>query len=401
MAVYTYSGLDPAHSPVRGTILADSPRHARDQLRQQGVVVQRLTETPAGQRSGGLQWFSARRARQQWGLAAHELSMLLTAGIPLLEGLDTLAHQHRGGLRTAILKVRDRVEAGVGLAAALAEQPEVFDAASVRLVEVGENAGTLDEVLAEVAEFKLQMAAFRDKISAALLYPAFLLCFGLAAAIFLMTWVLPPLLESLQETLPQLPWPTRVAKTLSDLIVNYGVWWLLGFTLVGFMVQLWLRSTAGQRWWHRCLLNLPWIGTLLRKQAVARIAMIIGSLIRGGVLLTTAVHLAAQSTTNSVLRDALLAAEKDMNAGGDLATSLARSGVVPPLAVRFFSVGQESGKLEEMLQKLARDYNAQVSVATTRITALVEPIMILILAVAVGFLLLATILPILEAGNVS
>jgi len=401
MAVYTYSGLDRFQSPVRGTVLADSPRHAREQLREQGVVVQAVAEHHSQHQGWDWSWWSTRRARQQWGLGAHELSMLLTAGIPLLEALDTLAAQHRGAFRTAILKVRDRVEAGVGLAVAMSEQPEVFDAASVRLVEVGENAGTLDEVLAEVAEFKMQLAAFKDRISTALLYPVFLACFGLAAAIFLMTWVLPPLLDSLQETLPQLPWPTRVAKGLSDLLIDYGLWLGLAGLLFLVVIKLWLATESGQRIWHRFLLRLPLIGNLLRKQAVARVAMIVASLIRGGVLLPTAVHLAARSTTNSVMREALFDAEKNMSAGEELALSLERSGVFPPLAVRFFSVGQESGRLEEMLQKLAGDYNAQVSTAAARLTALVEPIMILILAVAVGFLLLATILPILEAGNVS
>ncbi len=401
MAVYLYSGMDRSNSAVRGTVLADSPRHARDQLREQGVIVQSVAEHRATDARWDWRWLSIRKARQQWGLGAHELSMLLTAGIPLLEALDTLAKQHRGAFRTAILKVRDRVEAGAGLAAAMSEQPEVFDPASVRMVEVGENAGTLDEVLAEVAEFKLQLAAFKDKISTAMMYPVFLACFGLAAAIFLMTWVLPPLLESLQETLPQLPWPTRVAKGLSDLLVQYGLWLAVACLMAVVVIRLWFTTAGGQRTWHRFVLRLPLIGTLVRKQAVARVAMIVASLSRGGVLLTTAVHLAAKSTSNSVIRDALFNAEKDMSAGEDLATSLERSGVFPPLAVRFFSVGQESGKLEEMLQKLARDYNTQVSTSAARMTALVEPIMILILAAAVGFLLLATILPILEAGNVS
>lgn len=401
MAVYLYSGTDRSNGTVRGTVLADSLRHARDQLREQGVIVQSVAEHRATSDRWDWRWFSIRQARQQWGLGAHELSMLLTAGIPLLEALDTLAKQHRGMFRTCIMKVRDRVEAGAGLAAAMSEQPEVFDPASVRLVEVGENAGTLDEVLAEVAEFKLQLAAFKDKISTAMMYPLFLACFGLAAAIFLMTWVLPPLLESLQETLPQLPWPTRVAKGLSDLLVHYGIWLAIAVAAAIVAIRLWLRTATGQRTWHRFVLRLPVIGTLVQKQAVARVAMIVASLTRGGVLLTTAVQLAAKSTSNSVMRDALFNAEKDMSAGEDLATSLERSGVFPPLAVRFFSVGQESGKLEEMLTKLARDYNTQVSTAAARITALVEPIMILILAAAVGFLLLATILPILEAGNVS
>lgn len=403
MAVFVYRGLNQARSGVSGTILADSPRHARDQLREQGIIVQTIAEQPlhASLTGWGHLQFAGRRARKQWGMAAHELSMLLTAGIPLLDSLDALVEQHRGPLRAAILKLRDRIEAGSSLADAMAEQAEIFDAASIRLVEVGENAGTLDQVLAEIATFKLQLSEFKDQVTTALLYPAFLACFGLAAMIFLMTWVMPPLLESLQETLTELPWPTRMARTLSEILVAYGGWILAGGCLTLLLSGLWMRSANGRLLLDRLVLRIPVVGPLVVKQSIARAAMIVGLLSRGGVLLTTAVHLAAKSTGNSVIREALFQAEIDMTAGEDITESLKRSGCFPPLAVRFFSVGQESGKLDEMLQKLARDYNIQVSTTLARVTAFVEPVMILILAVAVGFLLLATILPILEAGNVS
>ncbi len=401
MPLFEYRGLDSSNKSVRGSLLADSARHARDLLRQRNVVVERVVEQPPSRVGFDRHWWGKRRARQQWGVGAHELAMLLAAGIPLLEALDTLVSQHRGAFRAAILKLRDRVEAGAGLAAALAEQPEIFDAASVRMVEVGENAGTLENVLSELADYKLQLATFKDSVTTALIYPIFLACFGLSAAIFLMTWVMPPLLDSLQETLPQLPWPTRVAKAFSDVLVNYGWWIIAAVIILASVCFLWVRSDRGQRAWHGWILQLPLVGTLLKKQAISRVAMIVASLTRGGVLLTTAVQLAAKSTSNRVIREALHQAEQDMIAGEDLATSLDRSGVFPPLAVRFFSVGQDTGKLDEMLLKLSRDYNTQVATAAARISSLVEPVMILILAVAVGFLLLATILPILEAGNVS
>lgn len=402
MAVFVYRGSNPAQRSVKGTILADSPRHARDQLRERGIVVHAIDEQRGGASillSAGQ--FGYRKARAQWGLVAHEMSMLLSAGIPLLEALDDLANQHRGAMRTGILKLRDKVESGASLAAAMEEQPMIFDPASVRLVEVGENAGKLEVVLAEVAEFKLQLSEFKDRVTTALLYPAFLACFTLAAMLFLMTWVMPPLLESLEETLTELPLPTQIAKFISDSLVGYGWWIMAGVIMMIAALGLWLRSSAGRKLVDRLVLRVPILGPLLIKQSVARIATIVGLLSRGGVMLTTAVQLAAKSTRNTVLQEALFDAERAMIAGGDIADSLRASGCFPSLAIRFFAVGQESGKLDEMLQKLASDYNKQVATASARITAFVEPVMILILAVAVGFLLLATILPILEAGNVS
>jgi len=325
--------------------------------------------------------------------------MLLRAGIPLLESLDTLSAQHRGAFRTAIVQVRDRVASGSGLADAMAENPQVFDVASVRLIEVGENAGTLEAVLEQLSDYKQRMSQLGDKVFTALLYPAFLVVFGLAATIFLMTWVLPPLLENLQETVKVLPWPTRVAKGMSDLIVGYGFWLLLGALIIVGAIVMALQSVPGKAFLDRQLLRLPWIGPMLVKQNVSRIAMIVGLLSRSGLTLPAAVQLAATSTNNSILRKALESACEDMASGKELAESLERSGVFPPLAVRVFSVGRDTGKLDDMLTRLSDDYNQQLAVSSARLTALIEPILILVLAVFVGFLLLATILPILQAGN--
>ena len=399
MPEFSYSGVNSTRSLVKGTIVADSPRQARDQLRSQGLAVQSLKESHAARSHRWYPSWAARRARLQWTIGSHELSMLLSAGIPLLEALDTLAAQHRGLFRTAIVRVRDRVASGTALAAAMAENAEVFDVASVRLIEVGENAGTLETVLEQLSDYKQRMSQLGDKVITALLYPAFLVVFGMFATIFLMTWVLPPLLENLQETVKVLPWPTRVAKALSDLVVGYGLWLLLGLAIaIGIVISV-VRSKAGKAWLDWFLLRLPIIGPMLVKQNVSRIAMIVGLLSRSGLTLPSAVQLAATSINNSVLRAALETACEDMASGKELSESLERSGVFPPLAVRVFSVGRDTGKLDDMLTRLSDDYNQQLGVASARLTALIEPVLILVLAVFVGFLLLATILPILQAGN--
>ncbi len=400
MAVFSYTGVDPESSVVRGTIAADTPRQARDQLRGQGVRVRKLDPCSAESRRGWLPKISLSSVKTQWATAVHELAMLLHAGIPMLEALDTLTEQNRGSFRAALLGVRDSVAAGSSLAEALAKRPDLFDAASVHMVEVGENAGTLDSVLTQLAEFKQKQLKLRDAVTTALVYPIFLICFGTAAAVFLMTSVLPPLLENLQETLDELPWPTMVAKSMSDVLVSYG-WGLVLLLVAGAIaVTLALRSERGRERWHRTLLRLPLIGPMAVKQGVARIAMIIATLSRSGVELTRAVELAEKSTGNVVFKKALHECGARIAAGEEFSDALQGSGAFPPLAVRVFSVGQQSGKLDEMLFRLAEDYESQVATASARMTALLEPALILVLAAMVGFLLLATILPILEAGNV-
>jgi general secretion pathway protein F len=400
MPVYSYQGETFRGAAARGTITADSPRQARDQLRQQGIAVRRLSDHAVARQRGSWWTIGRRSLVPAWADAAQELAMLLRAGITLLDGLDTIARQQTGRFRVILLAIRDRVAAGVSFADALAEHPEVFDEASIQLVRVGENAGNLEHVLEQLSGFKLRMLETKDQVLTTLVYPAFLTVFGIGAAIFLMTGVMPSLLENLQETLTELPWPTRIVQGLSEFLVRYG--WLLGLGLVVlFLIFLsYIRSRRGQWVWHRFLLHLPWLGPMLVKQSVARIAMIVSTLLRSGIVLTSAFDLAARSTENRILREALEECSKRMGAGQDVAEALENTGIFPPLAVRVFAVGQESGRLEEMLERLAQDYERQVATLSKRFTSLLEPVLIVVLAVFVGFLLVATILPILEASNV-
>ncbi|TWT98396.1 type II secretion system F family protein [Stieleria varia] len=400
MAVFSYTGVDPSRQTIKGTIAADTPRQARDLLRMQGVQVRKLVPCVEKDSRRWSSRFSLSSTASQWTTVVHEMSMLLSAGIPILDALDTIAQQHTGTFRAAILGVHDRVAAGASLADALAERPDLFDAASVHMVAVGENSGTLDSVLQQLAEFKQRQMRFRDAVTTALIYPLFLVCFGTAAAVFLMTSVLPPLLENLQETLTELPWPTRVAKAISDVLLGYR-WWLLAGAGVGAVgLYLVLRSERGKELCHSAVLRLPVVGSMSIKQNVSRIATIIGTLTRSGVDLPRAVDLAGQSIGNRVFKRALGECGERISAGVEIADAMASTGVFPPLAVRVFSVGQDSGKLDEMLFRLADDYDGQVATTSERLTSLLEPVLILVLAALVGFLLLATILPILEAGNV-
>lgn len=400
MAVFSYSGIDQTRKTVQGTISADTPREARDSLRGQGISVRKIT--PCKERSSKfrLPQISLPGSKSGWATAVSELSMLLHAGIPMLDALETIVQQSSGSFRAALLAVRDKVAAGQSLAQALEGRPDLFDEASVQMVEVGENAGTLEEVLNQLAEFKQRQSQFTDAVTTALVYPIFLVCFGTAAGVFLMTSVLPPLLENLEETIDVLPWPTRVAKTMSILLVDYRWLWLVSLVGLGIAITATLRSNRGRLLFDRAVLRVPVLGPMLVKQGVSRIAMIIGTLSRSGVELTRAFDLAERSTNNSVFRAALHQCGAKIAAGEEVADALESSGAFPPLAVRVFSVGQESGKLDEMLFRLADDYDEQVKTSSARLTSLIEPVLILVLAAMVGFLLLATILPILEAGDV-
>lgn len=403
MAVYVYTASgngDGRAGLVRGTIAADSPRQARDQLRAQGLAIRDIAEKQPGRREGRWSRYVTGRQTAKVTGFLQELSTLLAADIPMLEALDTIVRQHEGRFQRSVLLLRDHVAAGGSLAEAMGLEPALFDELCLNIVEVGENAGTLDVALGRLVEFRMRTARLKNRVASALMYPGIVMAVGLAVSIFLMTYVVPNLLGVLLDTGKTLPMPTMVVKTVSDFLL--GWWWalLLGGAALIVAIGAVLRTEGGRRAWHRLELKIPVFGELVRKQAIARMAMVMGTLLKSDVTFVRAVRIAQRTVRNVVLRDALVACEQAVCAGRGISVALEKTRAFPPLVIQVFSVGQASGRLETMLENLAVDYDTQVDIASGRLAALLEPIMTLLLAVAVGFIAFAAILPILEAADV-
>lgn len=399
MAVFAYKALDGRQSPVDGTVAAESPRQARDMLRARGLRVEAVRRRePRGSPFARL-WPPRRHGAKVAG-TIRDLGTLIGAGVPLLDALQTVSRSHAGDFLASLQHLQDRVAAGAGLAEAMAEQPEVYDELVVQMVAVGERAGNLEEVLGHVADFKERFAEFKDRVLTALLYPAIVFAASVAVSLFLMTSVVPMLLNNLIEADRALPWPTRVLKAVSDRCVDSGGW--LAVLAVGalLLAATLLRTGRGRLLWHRLLLRLPLVGPMARQQAISRIALVLATLLRSGIMLVEALEIAARATGNLVLRQALQRARSEVQTGRDLGRALETTGAFPPVVVQIFAVGQRGGRLEEMLARLAIDSDRQVAVRAARLAAALEPVLILGLAVLVGFILFATVLPILEAGRV-
>ena len=399
MAVFGYQALNREQAVIAGVIVADSARQARDQLRLQGLTVRKIDV----QRAAGAWWRSFIKtggSSARLTGTVRELSTLLSVGVPLVESLDVIQQQHTGAFQTSLLVLRDRLAGGASLAEAMAEQPTLFDELTIRMAEVGENAGNLDVVLSQLADFHERAMELKDRVFSALLYPLIVLLASCVVSIFLMTVVVPMLLKNLIEANRPLPWPTRVLMFLSDGLVLHGFWVLLGTTLIAGSVSWWLASPTGKKWWHGLLLKLPVVGEMARKQAVGRGAMIIAVLMRSGIEFLQAISIAGRSMKNVVLQQALEQVARDVGRGVEIADSLRMTNLFSPVVVQVFAVGQQTGRLEEMLERLATDFDRQVNSLSGRLASVLEPILILLLSVFVGFILFATILPILEAGNV-
>lgn len=411
MPLFTYRATDGRTSAEqRGTVTADTPRQARDLLRGRGLVVRDLLDSPVARTEARVRaaaapvraktrWLSRGRDRHLVTSFVRELSTLLDVGVPLPDALQTLASQHRGRFRAVLLQLRERVVSGTGLAAAMQEQPAVFDDFCHAITSVGEDAGTLDSSLQTLADFRERSDQLRGRIGTALVYPSIVLSMAVFASLFLMTVVVPKILEPLIEQGRELPLPTVVVKSVSDFLLNW--WWLLAIGAVlivaGFLSAV--ATRRGRQVLDRVVLRLPLFGPLVRKQATVRVAIVLSTLLRSGVVLVQALRIARNTVGNAVLAATLDRCEQAVTAGGDIADVLADSDAFPPTVVQVFAVGQQTGRLEDVLDRLAKAYDQQVTTSSQRLASVLEPVLILVLALIVLVIILATVLPILEAGN--
>ncbi len=400
MPVYSYVVHDEANRKQSGTIAGDSARHARQLLRDRGLQIVEVAEQNVAKSGEGIRaLIPGKRNDSHLASFLGELATMLAVGVPMMESLDTLLFQYKGRFRDVILHLKDRIESGNSLAQAMKEQPAVFDKLCISMAEVGENAGNLDETLRQLADFKQRALLFKDKILSALLYPLIILTVSIAIAIFLMTFVIPMLLTNLVEAGRPLPWPTRILKSASDLLVQHG--WLIAIASVVVVVILFMgrRTRRGKRLWDTWFLKIPLLGNLNRKQEIGRLALMISTLLKSGIEFVKTIEIAKGTTKNVLLDEALTECEQLVTRGKDIGHAFKQNTFFPPMVSQIFAVGQKSGRLDEMLSGLAADYDRQVESATTRLTATIEPVLILSLSVFVGFILFATILPILEAAN--
>lgn len=400
MPLFQYQSTTTAGTLSRGTIAADSGREAREKLRAQGLLVDKLVAV--GERAESGKAFFVRPGRYASLVAAmvRDLATLLSTGIGLVEALETLSKQYKGAFQFSLISLRQQVASGTSLSEAMAAEPNIYDELTVQMVKVGENSGTLDIVLDRLADFRERYLQFKDRVVTALMYPAIVIGLAVMVSVFLMTVVLPNLLEGLLDTGKPLPWPTQVLKWMSDLATQHGLWLAIGGMVTIISIVAVVRTSWGKRKWHQLLFRLPLLGPLAKKQEIARAAVIVSTLMKNGIPFVESAGIAARAARNVLLKESLEAMCVKVQSGRDIGEALEATRIFPPMVVQIFTVGQQTGKLEEMLDRLANGYERQVASTTDRLTAAIEPILIVCLSIFVGFILFATILPILEAGNV-
>jgi general secretion pathway protein F len=419
MPIFQYKALAAGGQKRSGVIDADTPREARARLRKEGLLVSDIRESH-GRRSRASvaaeknEGFFARlrrsRSRRHSTSAkdldlvtgvTRQLGTMLGSGIPMTEALRAMIDQAEDRRSETIFRqIRERVNQGASFADALEDHPNLFSALYVNMVRAGEATGNVDVVLTRLADYLQAQRTLRRKVVGAMTYPAMMIGLGLIVVTALMTWVVPKITDMLQDTGQALPMPTQILVAISDVFKNY--WWL-GFLAIAASSFVFERvhqhSHRGRRVIDRWLLKTPIIGDVLLKQSVSRFTRTLATLLQSGVPAVQSLEITRDVVQNKIISDATEHIRSRIVEGTDIATPLKQTGVFPSVVGYMVSVGEQSGELEQMLDRIAAAYDEEIEIATDRMTSVLEPIMIICLAVVVGYIVVSIVLPILQVGQ--
>ena len=405
MPVYEYTALDRAGKNIAGIIDADSTVAARQKLRASGKYPVQVKETAAKEKTEAAVDFSLpslfnRVNPDDVHALTRQLATLLNAGIPLVGALDALMEQTTSpALKKIIAQIKESVNEGNSLTVSLTRHPKLFSNIYINMVRAGEASGSLDVVLERLAEFGEHQQALKGRFQAALVYPVFMAIIGTGVLFFLLSFVVPNLTQIFTEMKQVLPLPTTLLIWFSGFMRSY--WWAIIFLIVAILlgVREFIKKPKGRYMWDTLKLRLPVIGQINRKIALSRFGRTLGSLLQSGVPLITSLQIVRNIVNNVLIGEVIDETMADIQAGKSLNYALSRSIWFPPVFRQMVSVGEQSGDLEGMLHKIADAYEREVETRITGMTALIEPIMILLMAVIVGFIVISILLPIFEMNQ--
>jgi type II secretory pathway component PulF len=412
MNVFRYQAIETNGAPVAGTIEADDRKAALRLLGQRGLFPSSLEAcAPGVQNAAAKPSGTERKLEGQFNLGpgvrrkeitafTREISALLGAGIPIPQALEGLGEQEENVvLRETLRGISDSVRTGAALSVAMDGHPKLFSKLYVSMVRVGEEGGVLPKVMADLADLLEHEDEVRGEVIAAVSYPVFVLCFGVVAVTVLLTFVMPRLFSQLEDMLTALPLPTVILLKISGFFHHYFIWLLGGLAAVAGGLRWYVRTPDGAEVWDRIKLRLPLIGSLLRAAALGRFARTLGTLIKSGVSLLPALKIVENTIGNRVLAQQIALVAEETRGGDSLAAPLRKLGIFPRSVVQMIDVGEETGKLDEMLLKVATIEERHMRARTKTLISVLAPLLIIGVGLIVGFVALAILLPIFRLSR--
>ncbi len=404
MANFRYKAINRVGQPLQGQIQAESPESAKLMLTEQGCFVQEIevqddaaqtAAKPEALPSGQLS--NLRISEKHRVEFFSQLATALQAKLPLTTALEVVGGHHPiKKIKLLTEQIQRDVQAGQSLSQSMARFHRIFDSLHLSMVHAGEAVGQLDRSMNELAELGLRNYEIRNNIFTASLYPGFVLGLGLVSVVVVITWILPQILGTLSVDFDSLPWPTRAISHLSDFL-RRGGWLLLLLGLFGiYLTHQWRKTSLGRFAWDSLMLKIPVLGKVKQKWAVASFAKTLGILTRCGINILDALKIVRISRNNEVLARDVDDLAQQVRTGSTLAQPLQKYGHFPPLLVQIVSVGEQTGQLDALLLQAADAFDRDTQTAVKRFMAVFPAVMILVLAILVGFIVAATLLPIVQ-----
>lgn len=404
MAVFEFRGINNAGKEIKGVRDAENVRALRALLRKDGVILTSALEEAEAKkkkaREVDLTRFVRRVSQLDIAMTTRQLATLLKSGVPLVESMSALIDQlENPELKAAFTQTRDKVNEGTSLADALKAHPTIFQPLYVNMVAAGEASGTLEVVLARLADFLESQNKLKGKVTAALAYPAFMGLMSMVTIGIMMVVVVPKVTSIFEDFQQALPWYTRLLIFTSNAIVGY--WWLMlaaiGLAIYGW--RRWVATPAGRHKWDTWLLGVPLFGKLFLMVAVSRFARTLSTLLASGVPLLHAMEITRNVLGNVELMRVVEEAASSIREGESIAAPLKRSGRFPPIVTHMIAVGEKSGQLEEMLENVATAYDSQVEGRVQAMTSLLEPAMIVVMGGISGSIAFAILMPLMRINE--
>lgn len=405
MPIYEYKAFDQKGKSRKGLIEAENEASARNKLRASGQYPIELKEnlshsTKAGKSALASSLVFERVKSMEMHIFTRQLATLIGAGIPLVSALSSLLEQTANpALKKVLAQIKDSVNEGNTLTNSLAKHPKLFSNIYINMVRAGEASGSLDIVLEKLADFGEKQRTLQGRLTAALVYPVFMAIIGSGILFFLITYIVPNITKVFADMKRALPLPTRLLIQLSSFLRGY--WWLLLLMMVAafFALRFFIQSPKGRQVWDLLKLKLPIVGAVNQKIILARFGSTMASLLGSSVPLVTSMQIVETIVNNSLIAEVIEEAIEGIRKGKSMASALGSSPWFPPIFVQMISVGEQSGNLEPMLTKVSDAYEREVDIAIMGMTSLIEPIMIVAMGAAVGFVILSILLPIFEMNQ--
>lgn len=402
MPIYSYKGMDRSGKEIKNTINVESIVAAKQRVKAMGIMLIDIKEQKAQGTSGGSSLLQLRGSVPVEDLAmmTRQLATLIRAKIQIVEALSALVDQvENPNLRLVLSDLKQKVNEGASLAKALQDHPKVFNSIYVNMVEAGEASGTLEIVLLRLADFTESQVKLKSKIRGAMTYPVIMGVFGFVMMNVIFIFVIPKIAKIFISMKKELPFITQVCIWISNFLVSY--WWLVIAGIIGtiFVVNKYIHTSKGESQWHALQLKLPVLGMMVKMINVSRFCSTLGTLMNSGVPILTALTIVKNLIPNVHMKDAVEKARISVSEGASIAAPLVQSGYFPAMVTHMIKLGERSGELEPMLKIISENYEDQVQSKISGLTSVLEPIMMICLGTAIGFIVFAVVIPMMNMNS--